>query len=214
MDINRIISECDDKAVKKLLKDTKLYLDKNNIKLYLDNNYRYLEDNNSAVFQEMDDKGDSSIRCFVNSSNWYWLGNLIHEVIHSEQMLRGDDDYAAFQELAFSPNDIILNKKLPPRKYKTRDIVINLEWKTEKETIKRIKKYNLPVDVDWYSKEAALTLYKYLILFQRGYWPKLIKKDQDKIIEGLENKFPDRDMFCLTKMPQLLRSRLEELRVK
>lgn len=215
MTLESIINDVTDANVKKFLKNIQKDLAKKKVNLYLDSNFFILGKDNAGWFCEEDKNNEMSIRCYVDLSSPEWLAILLHEWIHCCDCISHTQEYVEFQGLAFNADDVIKKKKLPPNIYKTRDVILNLEWKTEKETIRLLKKFKLPVDIKKYAQEANLMLYKYLILFSKlKTWPNLTPKVQEQIVSNLPTELLPREEFCLTKMPPLVRSQLEELRVK
>lgn len=211
MKIENLISECSHREVKRFLADIKKELDKHDITLSFDSNLSRIGEGDAGCF--FPDK--KLLKCYMNNDGFNFLGVLAHERSHVvNQWATRSETWVAFEELEFNPEEIIKQKKIPPALTKYRRATINLEWECEKETIKLLKKYNLPLNIDKYIQTANLVLYSYVYMFARKHWPKLRKKDQVTMEEQMPTTLISRDQFVWSKMPILLKTQLEELRVK
>jgi hypothetical protein len=131
---------------------------------------------------------DMLIKCYVDYSSTYWIGVLAHEYAHFLQCIKGNGFWVKFQNAMFEniddlediftkkPNKII-NKTL--RKKISRSI-INMELDCDKQAIKLINKYKLPVDKKEYIAKANVILYKYLYWAEHGIWPDFLDKKTGK----------------------------------
>jgi hypothetical protein len=86
------------------------------------------------------------------------------------------------------------NKRL--RQIYTRKTIM-CELNCERRTIKTIKDFNLPIDINQYKKEAAAILYKYLLLCKTGKWygasiekNKIVLSKIKPSLKGRFNKVP------------------------
>lgn len=132
-------------------------------------------------------ESDMIIKCFVDFSSTYWIGVLAHEYSHFLQCINHNKLWLSFQDSVFDNIDDLenifikktnkINKTL--RKKISRSI-INMELDCDKQAIKLINKYKLPVDKKEYITKANVILYKYLYWGEYGIWPDFIDKKTGK----------------------------------
>lgn len=132
-------------------------------------------------------ESDMVIKCSVDLSSTYWIGVLAHEYCHFLQCINNNKFWLNFQNSVFeNPEDLenifqkkiyITSKRL--RKKISRHI-INMELDCDKQAIKLINKYKLPVNKKEYIAKANVILYKYLFWGEYGIWPDFIDKKTGK----------------------------------
>ena len=132
-------------------------------------------------------ESDMIIKCFIDFSSTYWIGVLAHEYSHFLQCVNHNKLWLSFQDSVFDNIDDLeniftkktnkINKTL--RKKISRSI-INMELDCDKQAIKLINKYKLPVDKKEYIVKANVILYKYLYWGEYGIWPDFLDKKTGK----------------------------------
>ena len=132
-------------------------------------------------------ESDMIIKCFIDFSSTYWIGVLAHEYSHFLQCVNHNKLWLSFQDSVFDNIDDLeniftkktnkINKTL--RKKISRSI-INMELDCDKQAIKLINKYKLPVDKKEYIAKANVILYKYLYWGEYGIWPDFLDKRTGK----------------------------------
>lgn len=211
MKIDLVLSSITDKRVKKFFKYILAELDKHGITLHLDANLSQIGAKTAGYYCNF----DKEIRCFVDTGSLQWLSTLAHEISHASQSLEngGSKEWLDFEDLELTMEDIQVKKKLPPSLGRFRRVMVALEHDADTRAVELIKKFKLPVDLIQYQKEANYILYCYVYLCRRRVWPELKNKDREQIINALPPYLLDKEMFVWSKMPPLLRAKLDELRV-
>jgi hypothetical protein len=149
-------------------------------------------------------ESDMVIKCFVDFSSTYWIGVLAHEYCHFLQCINNNKLWLNFQDSVFENSDDlesifqkktnVMSKKL--RKKISRHI-INMELDCDKQAIKLINKYKLPVNKKEYITKANVILYKYLFWGEYGIWPDFIDKKTGKTANY--KKIGATRLLCQTK---------------
>lgn len=133
-----------------------------------------------------------------------WVSVLAHEYSHMMQWIEGDKTYKdtsmrnggdSYYHLSMlESGKANYNKRL--RQIYTRKTIM-CELNCERRTIKTIKDFNLPIDINQYKKEAAAILYKYLLLCKTGKWygasiekNKIVLSKIKPSLKGRFNKVP------------------------
>lgn len=209
MKIDLVLDSITDKKVKRFFKYILAELEKMDVKLYLDANLSQVGAKTAGYYCNF----DKEIRCYVNLDNNDWLCVLAHEKSHASQSFEGVKEWLDFEDLELTMEDIQVKKKLPPSLVRFRRVMIALEHDADRRAIELIKKFKLPVDIIQYQKESNYVLYCYVYLCQRRVWPELKNKDREQIINALPPYLLDKEMFVWSKMPPLLRAKLDELRI-
>lgn len=210
MKIDLVLDSITDKRVKKFFKYILAELEKHDITLHLDANLSQVGAKRIGYYCNY----NKEIRCYVNLDDLTYLGTIAHEFSHSSQASEQTKEWEDYESLELTMEDIQIKKKLPPTLHKFRRTVIALEWDAERRAIELIKKFRLPLDLNHYIQEANLVLYKYVYLCHRHTFPTLKYKDQEQIMRGLPTYLLDKEMFVWSKMPPLLKVKLDELRIK
>jgi hypothetical protein len=132
-------------------------------------------------------ESDMTIKCFIDFSSTYWIGVLAHEYSHFLQCINNNKLWLNFQDSVFDNVDNLedifykkdnkINKKL---RKKLSSSIIKMELDCDKQAIKLINKYKLPVDKKEYTAKANVILYKYLYWGEYGIWPDFIDKKTGK----------------------------------
>lgn len=117
-----------------------------------------------------------------------WLLVLIHEAAHLDQVIEKSpvwfNDYAETDEIdIWVKNKRTRNKRID----KCFEAAIALELDCEKRSVKKIKKYNLPVDIGEYIKKSNAYLFSYMVTKQNRCWFEFPYK-----IPEIYNKMPKR----------------------
>lgn len=141
----------------------------------------------------------NTIRCKKGKSSYYWLGVLAHEYCHFVQSCKKTKSWVNFQKNIEKPdgvNEILSDEKSNKnKKYKfdkktRRKIiltVIDMELECEKMTLKLIKDFELPLNIEEYVALANIIFYKYLYWAEYEIWPNFSDKKRNKKINY--NKF-------------------------
>jgi hypothetical protein len=213
MKLEIVLDSITNRSVKKFFKYILTELEKLDIKLCLDANLSKIGAKTAGYYCNF----DKEIRCYVNLDDFSWLCVLCHEMSHVAQSIEGNEgskEWRDFEELELTMEDIQIKKKLPPSLARFRRVMVALEHDADTRAIELIKKFKLPVDLIQYQKEANYILYCYVYLCRRRIWPELKNKDREGIINALPPYLLDKEMFVWSKMPPLLKAKLDELRVK
>jgi hypothetical protein len=128
-------------------------------------------------------ESDMIIKCFIDFSSTYWIGVLAHEYSHFLQCVSHNKLWLSFQDSVFDNIDDLediftkkTNKINKTLRKKISSSIINMELDCDKQAIKLINKYKLPVDKKEYIAKANVILYKYLYWGEYGIWPDFIDK--------------------------------------
>jgi hypothetical protein len=165
-------------------------------------------------------ESDMIIKCFIDFSSTYWIGVLAHEYSHFLQCVNHNKLWLRFQDSVFDNIDELediftkkrnkINKTL--RKKLSRSI-INMELDCDKQAIKLINKYKLPVDKKEYTAKANVILYKYLYWAEYGTWPDFINKIARKTVNykniGLTKLLSQEKYKSIKDIPLKLMAHLE-----
>ena len=132
-------------------------------------------------------ESDMIIKCFVDISSTYWIGVLAHEYSHFLQCINNNRLWLKFQDSVFENVDdlesIFYKKNNVMKKRLRKKIsrhIINMELDCDKQAIKLINKYKLPVNKKEYIAKANVILYKYLYWGEFGVLPDFIDKKTGK----------------------------------
>lgn len=137
----------------------------------------------------------------------HWAYVFVHESCHMDQMLEGvsfwEDSDQALQDFdSWISDEITLTKAKQIHMIET---IQNMERDCEKRTIKKILKYDLPIDVEEYAQLANIYLYSYVFMRDYKVWrsftgiqhelkkyvKKKINSSHKRIPAGLYTKFKE-----------------------
>lgn len=143
-----------------------------------------------------------------------WLGTLAHEASHMDQFIDGseywnedlDGAYEVWMEAMENPEAV------SDEDFKAAlNTVILLEADCERRAVEKIKKYNLPVDVEDYCRKANAYLYFHTAMLKYRKWYKVEKhpgkmgvtatmpstlQDPEHYLIGEHDVSPDRFAVC------------------
>jgi hypothetical protein len=100
-----------------------------------------------------------------------WLGVLVHESCHLDQYIDDNAWFKKCNEDTQKFNDWLSNPKNDLEN--TKDILsgtVGLELDCEKRSLQKIKEYNLPIDIEMYTKEANEYLFSYIKSLKTKKW--------------------------------------------
>lgn len=101
-----------------------------------------------------------------------WLSTLVHESCHMDQYLENQFLWKKCEPAYDIFSDWLLNKAEPPDDILRESIqdIIRLELDCEKRSIKKIKEYDLNLDIPTYIQSANINLYAYLFFYETKSW--------------------------------------------
>lgn len=162
------------KNVKKYIQDLKKKCKDNNVLLKLVKKYSIVEDGveigGSFGF---DDNDKCILTCAINRPDY--LSILVHESCHLDQFL--EDGVLPDRKTIWKKGDSCYQvfSWLEGKNYKHINYYINnvqdLEEDCERRAVEKIKKYNLPIDIDTYIKKANSYIWFYKHLQKTRRWP-------------------------------------------
>lgn len=125
-----------------------------------------------------------------------FLSTLVHEFSHFQQWV---DDYTYWKDNKRDPGDI-LDRWLMGEDFKKITIkrcidkIRDCELDCERRTIENIKKFNLPINIEDYCREASYILYHYnFLLYARGKKQRTTNKNIDSLMkmmpDNLDNDY-------------------------
>ena len=208
-----MLSEMRDQNVKKFLQYILKELDLKDTKLCLDANLSRIGARTSGYYSSF----DQEIRCFIDISTNDYLGTICHEYSHFKQRHTGKlgtKEWQRFESLDITMEDIQIKRISKEKLKEFGSAIIALEWDAEKRAIQLIKKFKLPILLNEYVQEANVTLWRYVFLYNRQIWVHLKNKDYDQVLMSMPVKLINKNNLILDKIPPLLMSQFEELRIK
>lgn len=138
----------------------------------------------------------------TGTSTKKWISVLVHESCHMDQYIEDQflwekcsPGYEVFFDWMWNKNSIVKENILEEA---VQDI-IRLELDCEKRSIKKIKQYNLPIDISLYIKGANVYLYSYLYMLEVRKWIPSIYTSCD-VTQKASTKFSS----SYTKIPRRL----------
>lgn len=118
-----------------------------------------------------------------------WLDILIHESSHLDQFVEKSPLWVKDENALYIVEGWIRGKKFSKKRLIEGFLnSLNLEIDCEKRTVKKIKKYKLPIDTDLYIQKANAYLYGYGISYKKKVWPKT-PYENPKIYLKMPKKF-------------------------
>lgn len=131
-------------------------------------------DNGDIVSGYFRDKPHLELAIAIGLGRRHWLSTLVHEFSHFEQWRDYDPTYIVRYNK--TTPDTIIQKWLGGKDYNERtinkciDLVKKCELNCERRAVKNIKKYNLPIDIKEYSKQASAYIHSYNYLKLTRRW--------------------------------------------
>lgn len=142
-----------------------------------------------------DGQFDHPILCFADQRE-DWLEVLTHEYCHMTQWLEGD----AFPLWNLGESfDSWLGGEDLPNVYQSINYARDLELDNEKRVVAMMKKWNLPVDIDLYTKKANAYVQFYNYLKESRKWsiPGNAAYQNQRVLDAMSTEF-DMDYETLT----------------
>lgn len=136
-----------------------------------------------------------------------WLIILVHESCHLDQWV---EDKSVFDEMdaSASIDDWISGKRMTRKRIeKSIDTTMKIELDCEKRSVKKIIKYNLPLDVDRYTQMANTYIYFYQWMKTSRMW---IPKHKSLYIEEIIKHAPKKFKRDYSEIPQRLREAFDK----
>jgi hypothetical protein len=141
-----------------------------------------------------------------------WLSILVHESCHMDQFLENTRLWNS------SNNSFIIDEWLKGKiKYSNDDvmdqidIIQRLELDCEKRSVKKIKKWNLPIDVDTYIQRANCYIWFYTWLKETRKWCK--PNNSPYSVKEIYSKAPKKFLSDYNVIPKKIRKLFEEFDV-
>ena len=130
------------------------------------------------------------------------LAILAHETCHLDQWLENPKKFESYDEIGLIDEWLsgkkVSNKRLDNAIY----LAMELELDCEKRTARKIKKYNLPIDLPNYIRRANVYVYFYLWLRKTRRWSK--PNNSPYQIDEIINSVPSRFLKDYSKLPSKL----------
>jgi hypothetical protein len=128
-----------------------------------------------------------------------WLDVLVHESCHMDQWLSGHPLWKKADAGIHGIDQWCKSKTVcPTTAIKCFKTVIELEWDCEKRTTRKIKKYNLNIDLTKYKQQCNAYLFSYWATFRDRKWypfpynnPKIVRVMPKRILPLKEYHNPD-----------------------
>jgi len=126
-----------------------------------------------------------------------WLGVLVHETCHMDQYLNDTESWCNYD--GASIDDWIAGKNFLKRRiYETIDSTQELELDCEIRTVKKIKKFQLPIDIEEYTKKANAYIFFHQFLKESRHWPEPPRTlYNDKIWQAMPAYFLPRSEYLI-----------------
>lgn len=124
-----------------------------------------------------------------------WLGILIHESCHLDQFLEGGDIWIPDKDALTIVENWIHGKNVARRRLdKGFKNTIALELDCEKRSVQKIKKYDLPIEINDYIQKANAYLFSYMYAYVNKTW--YIKPyEKKRICANMPTKFLTVDQY-------------------
>lgn len=154
-----------DKNINNFLNKSLKKLKENNIPIHLSFNKKEVVDNyfDGGFFSK------DKFACFANCRFNYWLSIYVHEYCHFLQYL--DNNVDKNDEFFITIEDWINGKKINIKKIqKSIDYIQKIELDCEKRSIKLIKKYKLPINIETYCQKSNSYIFFYNYCYLRKQW--------------------------------------------
>jgi hypothetical protein len=185
--IDQLENKFDDKNVNNFIDDLVKICKDNNIKLELSNTEKVTAEDNLKCNGYFD--GKKLVVATKNPLN-LWLRILVHESCHIDQLLEDKEWYNNTNEHVSKIDKWLKDSK---KDFKDKDesyrSVAELELDCEKRAINKIKKYNLPIDIKEYTKEANEYILGYMKSKKTGKWDDGTEPLNKKLRESMPTKF-------------------------
>jgi hypothetical protein len=177
------------KNVEKFIKDLRHKCKKNDVKLKLINKWAFVEDGVEIGGSFGPNKNSKMyLTCAIGRPDY--LSIIVHESCHLDQYLensvswkKGDSCDDVFEWLE--------NKSVLKNLNKHINNVQDIEEDCERRAIKKIKEYNLPIDLDIYIKKANSYIWFYKHLQKTRHWPDRFSSPYviPQVWQNMPNKF-------------------------
>lgn len=167
-------------ASAQLLADAISNLQKHNVSIILsyDKKVRSSDGKYCKGYWEDDDKDNPVFACSIRGSPESWIGVFAHEYCHFLQWLDKDIIWKRYHDL----DGDILCDCIDNKPVKAKDLdyymdtVRDIEWDCEKRTVKLLKKYGIPLNIDDYIRAANIYIFYYTYLKTSRKWTDEKKK--------------------------------------
>lgn len=174
----------------KLLSDTRKIARNNDIKIRISKaDYIVDNDSTSKSIGYFDGEG-RELACSNYNEDESFIKNFVHESCHMDQFLNDKFLWAKCE-----PGYNIFFEWLEDKKIFKREVleesvqdIIRLEKDCEMRSVAKIKKYNLPIDIDHYIRSANAYLYGYLFFLEQKKWIPAIYAELD-VTECASSRF-------------------------
>ncbi len=126
------------------------------------------------------------------SNNNSFLSILVHESCHMDQYLENDKLWV--ESCKKEDDDLfdgwITNEQYPLFKvFRSIDRIQQIELDCEKRSVKKIIKFNLPINIQHYIKDANSYLFLYTFMKEKRKWPSISPGRVKEIIKLMPDKF-------------------------
>jgi len=146
-----------------------------NVKLVLSKSKTVFADGvkTNGYFHHNDKKQSIVLKCATSKAFKHWFPVFVHEYCHFQQYM---DNCPAWVECDKEESDIVF-EWIDGKEYDIRVVktsikrTVNIELDCEKRVVKTIKKFNLPIDIPTYIKQANsyVMFYNYCLLSRKWY---------------------------------------------
>ena len=185
--VKELKNKFDDENVNHFINDLVKLCKENGIKIELSNTEKVTAEDNLKCNGYFD--GEKLVVATKNPLN-LWLRILVHESCHVDQSIENKEWYnASNMHVSKIDNWLKDSKQEFKDKEESYRSVAELELDCEKRAIKKIKKYELPIDINEYIKEANEYILGYMKSRKTGKWDDGTKSLNKKIRESMPIKF-------------------------
>jgi len=190
-------------SLERYLENLKEETQKHNVRLFLKNTRYLLVDGGPAKGYFSEDPPELAIA--RNNPKRIWLPLLVHEHSHMNQWIEQAPAYTnTWIDGKIDALEIVfswLKGKEYPLDLVEMAVELNreLELDCERRALKKIRKYNLPIDLQYYTQASGANIHQYNYMLLRRIYP------------GKPGIMPYEDKEILSKMPRTLRGNFRRL---
>jgi len=148
----------------------------------------------SLPFNGHFDHTSMTIIAAVDQPDDIWLSLYVHEFSHFEQWRDNREQFFEWQGGTERLFCRLEDESVGDRGFfDNLKLARALEWDCEVRTVENIKKYDLPIDIDWYTKRANAYIYFYTYMGVSKKWYEIGREPFNipEITEACPNTFQD-----------------------
>ena len=143
-----------------------------------------------GYFFEGDEDEKANIAIAKDNPRTDWLGCLCHELGHMFQWLEGDLTYVALDFSGADANGIFDDdEESEENRHKAMMLVLANELDAERRAVDLIIKWDLPINIERYTKQSNAILYYHHIALETGKWAEKKTLNTHRILEKMPSTF-------------------------